>query len=456
MHEVEIKIENTKTRRKLIFAFPRTGASMVLGIEGIALLNLYWKGYGVPAFYVTLAQAIGFIIIGFGQFILGWVSDANYTKWGRRKPYIIGFAPLLGISFIFLVLPTLFLNNPPKMLLFVWFLIWDGLFKISYSMTTVFQSWMAEQFPVGERPKVSQFQNYFNWIGNGLMAIVNLIVITGYVTILQVDGINTPIPTSFLIIVFSFGLLAIVSYLLAGFYMPTEPHFRIQTNLRANLGIVVRNRNYWKIILMIGIASLGWSIVVDALLSYSQHALFLTGFDFYIIAVFLLIGIFSFLYMWRKLLEKMGKKRSLLYIFLFAVVFLPMTSLVLIVAIPRLILGIIFIIGATGVLGGWFLFPYIIYADVAEDDEKRTGQLKAGIYTGFNSIFLNLFQAFGVFVLGTAISALPSIALMGKEVAWGLIVFGPISSFILLIALLYTNRYVKLDFEWEKNQELLK
>jgi Na+/melibiose symporter-like transporter len=342
------------------------------------------------------------------------------------------------------------------MLLFVWFLIWDGLFKISYSMTTVFQSWMAEQFPVGERPKVSQFQNYFNWIGNGLMAIVNLIVITGYVTILQVDGINTPIPTSFLIIVFSFGLLAIVSYLLAGFYMPTEPHFRIQTNLRANLGIVVRNRNYWKIILMIGIASLGWSIVVDALLSYSQHALFLTGFDFYIIAVFLLIGIFSFLYMWRKLLEKMGKKRSLLYIFLFAVVFLPMTSLVLIVAIPRLILGIIFIIGATGVLGGWFLFPYIIYADVAEDDEKRTGQLKAGIYTGFNSIFLNLFQAFGVFVLGTAISALPSIALMGKEVAWGLIVFGPISSFILLIALLYTNRYVKLDFEWEKNQELLK
>jgi len=232
--------------------------------------------------------------------------------------------------------------------------------------------------------------------------------------------------------------------------MPTEPKFEIKSNLKENLKIVIHNRNYLRITLMIGIASLAWSIVTDVILAYSQAALFLSGTDFYIIAGVLLIGIFSFLFVWRRLLEKLGKKQALLYIFLFSAIALPVSLLALIEAFPRLILGIIFVVIATGALGGWFLFPYIIYADIAEDDEKKTGQLKAGVYAGFNSIIGNIFQAFGVFILGTAIDALPIITLTGQNVALGLIVFGPICTVILLVAYFYTKKFVTLDFDWEK------
>ena len=445
--------EESKTGKKMLFAFPRVGSSLVIGMEGFALFTLYWVGFGVPAILVTLTQAIGFIVIGLSQFFFGWVSDAKYTKWGRRKPYIIGFAPLLGISFIFLFLPSLFLPDlSDTMMLFVWFFIWDLVFKISYSLTTVYQSWMAEQFIVSERPKVSQFQNYFNWIGNGSMALVSLLVLTSYVDALRGPprNPNVPIPFDFLLITIVFGVIAIVSFTLVGLLMPTEPKFEIKSNLKENFKIVIHNRNYLRIILMIGIASLAWSIVIDVLLAYNQAALFLSGTDFYIIAGVLLIGIFSFLFVWRKLLEKLGKKQALLYIFLYSAIFLPISLLVLIEAFPRLILGIIFVVIATSALGGWFLFPYIIYADIAEDDEKKTGQLKAGVYAGFNSIILNLFQAFGVFILGALIDFLPTITLNGEDVALGLIVFGPICSVILLIAYFYTKKYVTLDFEWEK------
>ena len=112
-----------------------------------------------------------------------------------------------------------------------------------------------------------------------------------------------------------------------------------------------------------------------------------------------------------------------------------------------LVLGIIFIVGIGAVLGGWYLFPYIVYADVAEDDERSTGELKAGIYAGFPSIILNIFQAVGAFFIG-AILSLPDISPTGTDYSIGLVIFGPIVSVILLISYLYTRKYVELDYEY--------
>jgi len=117
-----------------------------------------------------------------------------------------------------------------------------------------------------------------------------------------------------------------------------------------------------------------------------------------------------------------------------------------------LILGILFIAGVGAILGGWYLFPYIVYADVAEDDEKSTGDLKAGTYTGFPSIILNIFQAIGAIVIGLMFS-LPSITVGSLDpYSIGLAFFGPICSVILLVSYFYTKKYVNLDFEWEKQE----
>jgi len=446
----EIERSKSSTRKMITFSFPRFGSSIVLGVEGTALFTLYFIAYGIPPFLAAFAQAMGYLAIAAAQFLLGWLSDAKYTRWGRRKPYVIIFAPLLGISFIFLLLPGLVLPNmQDTSALFTWMLIWDILFRISYAVTTPYQAWMAEQFEVNDRPKVSQFQNTFNWIGNGFMAVVTMVVLTQVFAKIEADV--SVIPTEFLLVAVLFGIIVIASFLLAVFIMPTEPYYDIKTNLTENLKIIVKNKNYMLVVLMQGISGFGWSIAATLMLTYATEVLALGTMDYIIVALFLLLGIFIFLYLWRKMIQKKGKKQSLLYIFLFAVITFPVTLLGLIPMESHLVLGIFFILVIALSLAGWFLFPYIVYADLAEDDEKSTGSLKAGAYIGFPSIILNIFQAIGLIVLGL-ITSLPKISVGILRFSMGLVIWGPICSIILAVSFIYTAIYVRLDFDWEKKE----
>ena len=71
----------TSTRRKLNYSFPRLSSSIVLGIEGFILFNLYKNGYGVDPFLVGLAQSMGFFSIAmmglrpFGDLLTGFVAS---------------------------------------------------------------------------------------------------------------------------------------------------------------------------------------------------------------------------------------------------------------------------------------------------------------------------------------------------------------------------------------------
>jgi len=442
------RTESTKGRR-IIFGAPRLGTSLVLGIEGFAVFTLYLTGYLLDPFLIGIALAMGYLSIAAGQFLLGWISDAKYTKLGRRKPYLIIFGPLLGISFIFLLLPALVLPDmSDKTSLFFWLLIWDVIFRFCYAVTTPYQAWMAEVFPASERPEVSQVQNTFNFIGNGLMALTTLLVFTGVFD--KVAANPDVIPIEFLLIVVTFGLIAIILFIFIVVFMPTESNYEINSSLWENLKNTVKNKNFMKVVLMQGISGFGWSIISTVMLTYVEVVLGLDGNDYLIVAVLFLLSIFGFLYFWRKRIEKSGKKQTLLLIFVIAIIFLPITLLGLIAAIPSLILGLVFIIGVGLVLGGWYLFPYIIYADLAEDDEKATGDLKAGIYSGFPSIILNIFQAIGVFILGIIVG-LPSITIGINTFSIGLVIWGPLVSLILIISYVYTKKFVELDFKWERD-----
>lgn len=93
-------------------------------------------------------------------------------KIGGRKPYVFLLAPVLVISFICLLIPQLFLDNPSDQTLLGWLLLWNTLFEISYAVTTPYQAWMAEQFNVHDRPKCSQIQNIFNITGQIIQTLL--------------------------------------------------------------------------------------------------------------------------------------------------------------------------------------------------------------------------------------------------------------------------------------------
>ncbi|MFX0021653.1 MAG: MFS transporter [Candidatus Hermodarchaeota archaeon] len=444
MPELDIEQRDRgKLKRFILFGTPRLGTNILLTIVDFALLTLYSTGFNLPAWQTFLATSLGKLSIALSQFLLGWLSDAKYTKWGRRKPYLIIFSPLLAISFIFLLIPNQFLSVSNTTALFMWLLIWDVLFQASYGVTTVHNAWMAEQFQVEDRPKASQFINLFIYLGAGIGEIFTLLVLTDFAA--QVQSNPSTLPIEFLLGVLIFGLITIPLFYLVAILMPTEPDYKIETSLISNLKAILRNKNYLSFNFMEGFASIAWSIVTPTMLAFLTAVLNFTDMQFIIGGSIIIFGVLFFLYLWRKLIEKLGKKKSLLYLFLFAIIVLPFTLISLIPMESYLIYGIIFIIGVVASIGGWNLFPYIIYADLAEDDEKSTGELKAGLYRGFSSIILNIFQAIGL-LFSSGVSFL-----LGDYLFF--VWWGPLCSMILIGAYFYSRRFIKVDFDWESKKE---
>ena len=80
--------------------------------------------------------------------------------------------------------------------------------------------------------------------------------------------------------------------------------------------------------------------------------------------------------------------------------------------IPTEIQGYIFGLGLGIGLSAGTLFPYAIIADLADDDERKSGQNRAGLYTGFKSIPVNIAQALG-FVFAGLLSDSLSLRMLG-------------------------------------------
>ncbi|MHA1845780.1 MAG: MFS transporter, partial [Promethearchaeota archaeon] len=215
------------------------------------------------------------------------------------------------------------------------------------------------------------------------------------------------------------------------------------------LKVVLKNKNFLLVTLMIGIASLAWTQIGSLILLFTEVVLKLEATTYIAAAAIFIIGILVFLFLWRSLIRRFGKKKSLLYDLLAAVIFLPLTLLSLIPAISAVIFGILFLLGMAGIMSGWFIFQSIMVPDISEDDEKATGELKAGTYRGFPSIPLNIFQAIGLMIMGSILE-LPEITVRSSTFSLGYVLWGPVCSLILLVAYFYARKFIQLDFEWEK------
>ncbi len=175
-----IQRSKSKNSKVLLFGVPKLGTSILIGLVDFALLALYTIGFQLTPLLAGVALGIGKLTIAASQFFFGWISDAKYTRWGRRKPYLVVLSLFLAMSFQFLLLPSLYIDINDASSVFIWFLVWNIMFNISYGVTTPYGAWMAEQFTIDERPKVSQYQNIFGFIGSAIMAVFAMVVLTDF------------------------------------------------------------------------------------------------------------------------------------------------------------------------------------------------------------------------------------------------------------------------------------
>jgi GPH family glycoside/pentoside/hexuronide:cation symporter len=116
---------------KVVWGLAALGTSFISGTFA-ALLTIYYQDYlGVSAKWIAIAATIYAIWNAFNDPIFGYITDSTRSKHGRRIPYMRFTAPFLALSFILVWLAP---RGAGDVALFWWMLItmilYDGCYTI--------------------------------------------------------------------------------------------------------------------------------------------------------------------------------------------------------------------------------------------------------------------------------------------------------------------------------------
>lgn len=426
--------------QKIYFGMARLGPSIMLDMLSLATTLFYYSFQNLPGIYTGISLAISYLVIAASQFAFGYLSDRTPTeRWGRRKPYVIIGAPLMALSFLFIFTPHWFVAQNDVIGLFIYATVTLAAFKMLYGMvTTPFQSWMPELTEPEERPSVSQWQNVANFLG----FVVGVLM----TSLLAGLSVGYGLPTEILFMIIAIMVIQVVGFIPSMVNLKQEGKFIPQPDLKKDLGVVLENRDFLGWLLAQGLLSVGFAMVTSLAFPFVNDYLSFGMLDLVIFGVELLLVVFVFFLIWRWGIKNKGKRVTLQAAMLLGGIALPFT-----VVVASKLVGFILIALVAASVAGYYLFPYIVYADFAHKDEILTGEGKAGIYTGFPSIPLNISQAFSAMLMGVILDLPRNLPVVGSPeqlVTMGYILWGPVAGIFVLLSVLVLFK-VDLDPDFE-------
>jgi len=422
---------------KLIYAMGRLGSSALLSLIDLATFWLYLDFFGLGGMLVGISFAIGKLVIAFFGWYFGYLSDITRSKaWGRRRPYILAGCLLLAFSTAMLFLPDYFINIKDQLGLFLYATVFLSLANLSYGLlSTPYMAWLAEIADPEERVEVSAYQNVF-----GMLAQVVGTLIGFALPALRAGGAS-----QVLWILLGLGGLEIFLYAPALLTIKEKERPLPRPNVRREIAVVLGNKNYRNWLLLQGMMSMPTAILASLIMSYLQKVLMVVGTEFMLIGALMLLLEAIFFPIWTRISRRIGKKLPLTTSLVVLTLSLPLTMIIgqpVLGFIPDLFQAFLFISLIAIGISGWYLLPNPVTADIAHQDEILGGEARAGSYGGLISIPLNVLQALARFIAGS-IAELPIV--VGQNYSYGLLIWGPVSSLLLIPNLIVLIKYVETD-----------
>lgn len=359
-----------------------------------ALVGLGWAFYGIwNAVNDPLA---------------GYIGDRTRTRWGRRIPYIVFGAVPLAIFFAFLW-------NPPfpagsGWTLFGYFLIIIFCFDTLWTFVALnYTALFPEMFvTVEDRAQVSAWRQVFNVLG-----------------VFCAMGLS-PVIYSFwgwAALGWLYGLLTAAVLFLTVMVSRERPEFSREEplNLFEGLRATVVNRAFLVFIGALICIWLAFQMIQATLPFFATYVLQIPKDEPLKLSALLalpLIIVLPALPLWRQAAVRWGAATALGWaVALFALALIPLWFV-------RDFLGAVIAIGFLGVgLGGLWLLPDLLIADIIDEDELKTGVRREGLYFGMNGLLIRLAFTLQGLIMGAVFrwsGYQPDQAQQTPEALWGL------------------------------------
>lgn len=345
------------------------GALLAYGIPGLplAVLGLPLFIY-LPTFYASdlglSLTAVGAVLLiarlwdGLTDPIVGLLSDHTRTRWGRRRPWIVGATPLVLVSLWMLFVP-------PEGAGILHLLVWSMLLYLGWTMLSLpHAAWGAElSDDYHERSRITASREIFVVLGT-LIAAGLPVLVSGTAEVLRVLAIGLLVALP-LAIGISCGLL--------GEPKPTE---RRITKWREGMALLLANHPFRRLIaayLLNGVAN---GLPATLVLLFAAQVLQLEQFSGIFLVVYFGCGILS-IPLWLAASKRLDKHRAWCVAMLLNCAFFA--------PVPLLgagdFAGFMAICVATGLcLGADLSLPPSMQADVVDVDTLESGERRAGLY----------------------------------------------------------------------------
>ncbi len=368
---------------KVVWGIASLGTSLIAGVFG-ALLPIFYQDYlGLNARWIALASGIYAVWNALNDPIFGYVSDSTRSRHGRRIPYMRFTAPFLAGTFILVWLAP---QKAGEFSLFLWMLVSMVLYDGCYTIIGLVYSALL--------PEVTESDTERNHlqISSSLFGLLGTLL--GFV-IPDLFRPKTGAAPSFFplqIAMVVVGVTGMLLILATTFKVKERPEFS-QGDQPLKLGDQIKYTFTSKSFIVLVIQNF-MSILVSSLVTGSLFYLadYVMKMNTIVLLAFIFIPLIGGVPVTNLIRKRLGLLRAQQLLLLIAGV-----GLVSITFVPTALIPLGLALAGFGLSGPQTL-TNIFFAEVADEDELRSGVRREGAFFGINALVTKPAQSLAIAV----------------------------------------------------------
>ncbi len=355
------------TKQRIQWGLASFGGAMISGTYG-SLLSIFYVDYlGLvgPYAYLVVIMSIAYAVWNaFNDPLFGFYSDRSKSKKGRRIPFMRYTAPFLGLSFIIVWFAPI---SPDKIFVFWWMLVTTFLYDTGYTIVFLIYSALPPEITEDEqeRNKLSLFQSFFSLIGTILGFLIP-------------DFFRSDLGTLQMAMIIV-GIVGTLFILYTTFKFKERPEFtKVDEPLKIKDAIKYTFKSKSFIVL---VSATFMSVFIQAVIIGSMFYLadYVTQSSTILLLVAVFVPLILGVWITPKLIAKFGVVRADQILLTIGA-----TGLLLLTFVPVTIIYLSLALVGIGLVGPLVL-TNVMYAQVIDEDELKTGVRREAVYFGMNA-----------------------------------------------------------------------
>jgi GPH family glycoside/pentoside/hexuronide:cation symporter len=371
--------------QKVQWGLASLGGAMISGIYASLLPIFYidYLGLVENASIIYYVQIIYLIVNALNDPLFGFFSDKSKLKKGRRIPFIRYTAPFLALTFVLVwFAPDMSAGNWG---VFWWMVITTCLYDTSYTIIFLVYSALLPELTEDEqeRNSLNIFWQFFSMIGT----------IFGFII---PDLFRNQSRFLLLMSMVLVGILGMALILYTSYKITERPEF---SKIGEPLGfgqafkVTIKNKSFLVVAAANFMGILIQSLIVGSLFYLADYVLQQSSM---ILLLFLFIPLLVGMWATPKLIKKWGVVRSDQFLLLIGGSGLILLFIVTGFAINELVY-LALAIAAIGFVGP-LIFTNVLFAQISDEDELKTGLRREAAFFGMNAFFTKPAQSLAIII----------------------------------------------------------